>query len=583
MPFDAQTGLHTSPYPDAELPSQPLSIFHFVFGGRDGGFERSSASENPLWLIEANTGRKVTRDDAYHRTLDVARAFQARGVKDGDAVVVFSPNHVDYGPWVWGAFRQGAVVCCANPGYTAEELAHQLRIVNAAHAVKTILVQPGAVYTAVKACKKSGLPSELIVTVGSPKSVEGFTVLDDLVKSTQNHPLPSEVFLKTEEARTKVALLLFSSGTTGLPKAVAIPHSSVVVNVLQIAQHWKCTSFLTPYNQETGEGDVVMACLPFFHAYGLIVILHAVLFAGHPAVVLNRFVFPDFLAAIERYRVSQLYLVPPMLVALVKLDLTKRYDLSSMRIVGAGAAPVTEETFASFQAKFPGVKTGGGFGMTETATLIALMDPSFPGGFPGASAGVLLPIVQAKIVSPDGKALPPGEVGELLIRSPANALGYLNNEAATRETFDLEGFVHSGDACYLDANGLLFVVDRIKELIKVSAYQVAPAELEGHLLTHEDVQDVCVIGIPHERTGEAPKAYIALTPSAASRLANDPSAHSALIASIKQFVLDHKVKYKALAEVEIVDSIPKTPSGKLLRKDLRTLHAKKSKMEKAKM
>jgi len=181
------------------------------------------------------------------------------------------------------------------------------------------------------------------------------------------------------------------------------------------------------------------------------------------------------------------------------------------------------------------------------------------------------------VVSSDGKLQGPGEIGELLSRSPSNALGYLGNEKATKETFDNDGFVHTGDEVYIDRDGWVFVVDRIKELIKVSGFQVAPAELEGHLLGHPFVQDVCVIGVPDDRTGEKPKAFVALTPEASAQIERDPSQAGRIATSIKDFVRQHKVHYKALKEVQFISAIPKTASGKLLRKDLRILHAKAQK------
>ncbi|GAA6016496.1 hypothetical protein JCM10207_002817 [Rhodosporidiobolus poonsookiae] len=609
MPFDPQTGIHSSPFPSIALPDKPLSVYDFLFDAATPystakhAYQRAAVAEDALWLVDATSPKTYTFKQAHQRTLDLARAFHARGLKDEDAVVLFSPNDVEYGPCLWACFRQGGIVSCANPSYQPEELAHQMKTVNSHHPVKRVLVHPGAVETAVLACEQSGVSSEKIVLIGPPTSrgdspantkplKQGFPTLDDLIQDSRDAPTPPKVSLTAENARTKLALLSFSSGTTGLPKAVSIPHYSVVVNVLQACQHWKLTSTNRP-------GDIAMGCLPFYHIYGLVVVLHGSLYQNIPVVVLPKFTFDGFLDAIQRHRISLLYMVPPMVVLLVKQALTEKYDLSSVRVAMAGAAPLTDDTITAFRAKFPQIPVGQGYGMTETCTIVSLLDISYKGGFPGSSAGALVcnidmalevsltipepPPYRAKIVSPDGKLLPPGEVGELWSRSPSNALNYLGNEKATKETFDDDGFVHTGDECKIDEDGLLYVVDRIKELIKVSGFQVAPAELEGHLLGHPDVQDVCVIGVPDEKRGEAPKAFVVLTPSTSARLKADKSAYAGLVDSIKKHVTDHKIKYKALGEVEFLEAIPKTPSGKLLRKDLRALHAKTAKKAQAKM
>ncbi|GAA6026983.1 hypothetical protein JCM8097_006015 [Rhodosporidiobolus ruineniae] len=597
MPYDAATGLYTSNWPDVALPDQPHSLFSFLFSSEpystaSNAYRRSSCKDR-LWLVDSTSGRSYTYRQALKRTLDLSRAFSSRGVGDGDAVVVFSLNDIDYGPCLWATARLGGVSSCANPAYTASELAHQIRTAHAAHPVKLILVHPNSIETAVKACEESGVSSEVILLMRStPEQLsnveplaDGFSSIDAVISSTADEPVPPEVLIKPEEARTKLALLSFSSGTTGLPKAVAIPHYAVIANILQGAQAWDKSGSFAPYNATQKTGDVVMAVLPFFHIYGLVVVLHTSLYQNQCVVVLPQFTFTTFLETIQRHRVSILFLVPPIVIMLVK-QATDGYNLSSLRMTMTGAAPLTEETLTAFHDKFPKVTTGQGYGMTETCTLISLFEPNYPGGFPGGSAGSLVPNLTVKVVSPEGKLLPPNEIGELWSRSPSNALGYLNNDKATKETFDDEGFVHTGDEVRIDEKGHLYVVDRIKELIKSSGFQVAPAELEGHLLAHEDVQDVAVIGIPDEKRGEAPMAFIVLSPSTAARLSRsrDPSsAKSALVALLKKHVTDHKIKYKALAEVEFVEAIPKTQSGKLLRRDLRTLHAKKTKGEKAKM
>ncbi|GAA5901354.1 hypothetical protein JCM8208_001774 [Rhodotorula glutinis] len=598
MPFDQHTGIYTRDLPKVALPQQALSIYDFLFAPKAAAFEGSSGArlERPdptgrTWLIDAASSRQYTFEQTRTRTDDLARAFHAKGLKAGETVLVFSPNDLDYGPVIWGAFRQGGIVSAANPSYLPDELALQIEIVNKHHPVRFLVVHPDSIETAVKACEKSGLSTKMIVLIRSPSDspantkslASGFPTLDDLVSASSDKPLPPKFSLKQDEVKTRLAFLSFSSGTTGVPKAVMIPHYAVISNVLQDALHWSKSNNFVPYDAKKKQGDVVMGCLPFYHIYGLVVILHHSIWQNTPVVIHSKFDPRLFLQSISDHRITTLYLVPPQVIFMVKQDdLVKQFDLSSVRMVMAGAAPLTDETISAFRKRFSHVAIGQGYGMTESSTIISTMDASHD--FPGASAGYLLPNVEAKIVSPEGKALPPKQVGELLARMPSIALGYLNNDKATKETFDDEGFLHTGDEGYIDEHSRLFITDRIKELIKCSGFQVAPAELEGHLLAHEDVQDVCVIGVPDDRKGEVPKAYVVVSPGAASRIkSGGSSAESALVDSIKKFVSDHKIKYKWLAEVEFIDTIPKTPSGKLLRRDLRTLHAQKTKTQKEKL
>ncbi|GAA5840411.1 hypothetical protein JCM5353_004395 [Sporobolomyces roseus] len=574
MPFDSKTGIHTGPFPPCKLPDEPLSIFEFLFPK-----DKEPDNFRP-WILDATSDLQLTKKQACDRTLDLAKAFHKKGIRESTCSVIFSPNAVDYGPCLWANFRQGGIVSAANPSYNASELGHQLRLVQSHYPVKLLLCHPESIVEGVKACEEAKLDSRIIVLMkagGSDNQLaKGFPTLDDIINESKNDKIPPQVFIKKEEARTKLALLSFSSGTTGLPKAVEIPHFALIANVLQASSHWDATSPFKSYDAKSKTGDVVLACLPFYHIYGLVVVLHGSLYMDLPLVILPKFTLPAFCDSISRFRVSILFVVPPMIVMLVKQDVSQ-YDLSCVRLTMAGAAPLTDETVKAYLKKFPHSVCGQGYG---TSTIVSLIDANYRGGFPPSSAGVLVPNIEAKIVSPEGKLLGPNEIGELWSRGPSNALGYLGNEKATQETFDSERFVHTGDECKIDENGLLFVVDRIKELIKSSGYQVPPAELEGHLLSHPDVQDVAVIGIPDEQRGEAPKAFVVPSTAWSSSKSNS---EAALIEALKKYVTDHKIKYKALSEVELIDAIPKTPSGKLLRKDLRVRHAQSVKNRKEKL
>ncbi|KAM0792414.1 hypothetical protein ACM66B_005092 [Microbotryomycetes sp. NB124-2] len=582
MPFDPKTGIYATKDKITVPLGMTIPDFMFDHDGEQGAAPRRPARQGSTWLIDSKTGRTLTFEDCKRRTESIARAFHSVGLGEDDTLLVFSQNDVDYPTSVWAAHRLGAIVSCANPSYTADELKYQIQIVHEHNPVKILLVHPTGLLAGVEALDKSSIPSATIVLMCEPDDstdpkaadvAKNYRTLDDLIAELQSLDLPPKKRLTDQESRTKTAFYIFSSGTTGLPKAVRIPHKALIANVLQAHAHWARTMPFTPYDSKTKKGDVVLGVLPFYHIYGLVVVIHLSLFCATPIVVMNKFTLPAFLDGIQRYRISTLYVVPPMAILLIKND-TSKYDLSSVTRLMAGAAPLTAETASAISRKFPKWTFGQGYGQTETCTIVTLFDATAPGGFPGGSAGMLVPSIEAKIVSPEGKALPPGEVGELWSRSPSNAIEYLGNEKSTKETFDAEGFVHTGDECKIDENDWLFIVDRIKELIKVNGYQVAPAELEGHLLEHPDVQDVCVIGIPDERAGERPKAYVQLSSAAQERVSRGEGKQ--VEDSIKQHVSKHKINYKHLGEVEFLEAIPKTPSGKLLRKDLRKRHAETS-------
>ncbi|KAI0943774.1 hypothetical protein AcW1_002857 [Taiwanofungus camphoratus] len=318
--------------------------------------------------------------------------------------------------------------------------------------------------------------------------------------------------------------------------------------------------------------------------------MHFSLFYGGTIVVIPKFNFVEMLKSIERHRINYLSVVPPMVVLLCKASrptrdsvlstdvafafagtqhpAVKDYDHSSLRSLTCGAAPLSAELTRQLAERFPNISIGQGYGMTETSTTVAFPQSDQKIGTLG-SAGRLIPGIVARVVKPDGTLAGYGEPGQLVVRGPAMALGYLNNEEATKETF-VDGWVHTGDEVIINKGAELFIVDRIKELLKVRGYQVAPAELEGHLLDHPDVSDVCVVGVPDDYSGELPLAFVVPSLAALERIQKDPAEADKIRAALAKHVADAKVHYKRLAGgVVFLDAIPKNPSGKLLRRVLR--------------
>ncbi|KZP31130.1 acetyl-CoA synthetase-like protein [Athelia psychrophila] len=370
------------------------------------------------------------------------------------------------------------------------------------------------------------------------------------------------------EAKTKIGFYCFSSGTTGRPKAVAISHYALVANVIQAACMTRLGDPTLPEeDRRYRAGDIASGILPLFHIYGLVVNLHQMLFSGMSVVLMPKFAFEPFLASIVSHRITHLMLVPPMIVLLCKHPASTKYDLSSVRAVWSGAAPLTSEIVQRLAARLPGAMIGQGYGMTETATTVSSMrlgQKVTTGG-----AGALIPGVRARVIKADGSLAKVGETGELVVTGPSMALRYANNAEASRDTF-VDGWVRTGDEVRFDETGELWIVDRLKELIKVRGFQVAPAELEGHLLDHPLVTDACVVPIPHEYSGEVPLAFVVPHPSVAQKIKADPKHAEEVKLQLAQHVKDAKTRYKWLeGGVEFIDEIPKTTSGKLLRRVLR--------------
>ncbi|KAF5382321.1 hypothetical protein D9757_008482 [Collybiopsis confluens] len=521
---------------------------------------------NP-WLIEDKTGRQIGLDEINSRTFGLANTLKTRyDIGVDDVVLLFSRNHIDYPIAIWAVHRLGGIVSGANPDFQAGELLYQIQISKA----KLIIVHPEALETATSAARSAGMPLDriLVFDIGSKRNPQGFRSVSAAVR--EGLAQPRQFSEPVIDARTKLAFLSFSSGTTGKPKGVAIPHYSVIINAIQMAVHHKIFQEYAPWHERRFRpGDVAIAVLPFYHIYGLVLNLHFMLYSRISLVVVERFNFEDMLRSISQYHISHLMLVPPQIILLCKNpDVVRRYNLSSVRFIMTAAAPVTNETAEELFRAFPEAHIGQAYGMTETCTACTVFSIENRRGIPGG-AGKLMPGIRARIVKPDGSLGTYDEVGELWIWSPSNALGYYNNEKATKETF-IHGWVRTGDEARIDRNLEVWVLDRIKEIMKVRGFQVAPAELEGCILSHPDVNDACVVGIPDDYSGEVPLAFVVLNELAAKRGQRSEAEATNIRCSIQKHVADNKVYYKQLSGgVEFVPSIPKNPSGKLLRRLLR--------------
>ncbi|KAH8825181.1 phenylacetyl-CoA ligase [Flagelloscypha sp. PMI_526] len=527
------------------LPSIPtnLTIPQFILDSHHPS--RPPRPADAPWLIHDKTGDKIHLNEIRVRVSALANGLHTKlGISNNDVVVLFSPNHVDWPICLWAIHRLGAVASPANPAYTPSELLHQLTLTNA----KAIIVHPNNVATVTEAAKMYGkLTPERILVLGESGTEKLIAHGKSIPKSYQ------EPVLKEGEARTKLAVLSFSSGTTGKPKAVAIPHYAFIANVIQAAAH-------NAVNTKAGKckpGDVAIAVLPFYHIYGLVLNMHFLFFSGLTIVPIEKFNFEEMLKSITRHKITHLLHHP----------LARNHDLSSVKWIMTGAAPLTEELNAQLVERFPQASVGQGYGMTESSTVVSMFSPHRPQGIPGSS-GTIVPGVQMRILKEDGTYGGYGDVGELILKSPSLALGYYGNEQATKETF-VDGWLRTGDQARIDTDHEVWIVDRLKEIMKVKGFQVAPAELEGCLLDHKDVADVCVVGIPDDYSGELPLAFVLPTVNAQKLMKSSSHAAQEIANDIKKHIAVNKVAYKHLSEVHFVDEIPKNPSGKLLRRILR--------------
>jgi acyl-CoA synthetase (AMP-forming)/AMP-acid ligase II len=514
------TMIFRSPHADVHIPDVP---FHrFVL-------HRAEKLKAMPALIDAETDRILTYGDLARDVCRLAGALAARGMRKGDVFALMLPNVPEFATAFFGVLAAGGVITTLNPLYTADEIAHQLEDSGA----KYLLTLPQLFDKAAVAAATQ--PLREIFVVGETVGVTPFSAL----LAVDCTP-PSVDFNPSED----LAVLPYSSGTTGKPKGVMLTHANLVAGVLAVA---------TAVPHEVG--TIGLAVLPFFHIAGMVCILHNALYLGGTLVLMRRFEPESFLRTIQEYRIEVASLVPPIVVLLAKHSIVENYDLSSLKLVTSGAAPLGADMQSACQSRL-GTPVIQGYGMTEAAGLTHGSVEASNTNKAG-SVGPCSPNTRCKIVDTlTGSELGPKEQGELWLRSPQLMKGYLNNPEATAECLDRDGWYHTGDIGYADEDGYFYIVDRLKELIKYKGFQIAPAELEALLLTHPAIVEAAVIPSPDERAGEVPKAFL-VTRSPVS------------VEEVLNFVAARVAPYKKIRRVEFVENLPKSPAGKLLRRVLR--------------
>jgi acyl-CoA synthetase (AMP-forming)/AMP-acid ligase II len=479
-------------------------------------------------LIDGPTGRKVSYSELADSIAIAAHNLAQRGFKKGDVFGILSPNCPEYAIAFHAVATLGGIVTPINPLYTKHEIAHQLKDSGA----RFLATVPGCAEKAVEAVQH-GLIEEVFVFGTTPGATPFDSLLVDNGRAEQVEIDP----------RKDLIALPYSSGTTGLPKGVMLTHHNLVANICQM--EGLC------YFYET---DTLICVLPLFHIYGLVVVLNMGLYSGSTIVLMPRFDLESFLQAVQDYEVTLAHLVPPIVLALSKHPIVDNYRLPNLKTIFSGAAPLGEDLTRACMDRL-GITVRQGYGMTETSP-VTHSSPAPPLDIKFGSVGVPAPNTECKIIDLEtGAPLGPGEKGEVCVRGPQVMIGYLNNPEATALTIDAEGWLHTGDIGYVDEDGHFFIVDRAKELIKYKGLQVAPAELEAVLLAHPSVADAAVIPYPDDEAGEVPKGIIVL---------KEPIEPQALL----EFVAERVAPHKRIRHLEFVDKIPKSPSGKILRRVL---------------
>ncbi|HVQ39401.1 MAG TPA: AMP-binding protein [Pyrinomonadaceae bacterium] len=484
-------------------------------------------------LIDGPTGRTYTYGQLPAYISRLAAGFARHGLRQGDVLAIYSPNLPEYPLAFHAAATLGVVTTMVPPLFTDEEITRHLTDSGA----KYLLTIPPLMQKASAVAQATGISK--VFVIGEAAGAIPFASLLKLGDG------PASVRIDPQE---DIAVLPYSSGTTGFPKGVMLTHRNLVSMLRQMEG-----------TQAFSQDDQLICVVPMYHLYGLHIVVNLGLSLGATIVTLPRYELDQFLGVLAQYEITVAPLVPPLVLALARAPQVDHHDLSQLKVIHCGAATLTDNIAISCQQRL-GCEVRYGYGLTEVSPLSHASLPDPETHRPG-SVGYCLPNTEAKIVDYKSAAeLGPNEEGEIWVRGPQVMKGYLGNESATAEMIDPDGWLRTGDIGYCDEEGRLFVVDRLKELIKTNGRQVAPAELEAVLLLHPYVADAAVVGSPDEGAGEVPKAFVVLKNEENGQEVTD---------EIIEFVAARVAPYKRIRSVEFVSEIPKSPAGKILRRVLK--------------
>ncbi|WPH01596.1 Hypothetical protein R9X50_00444400 [Acrodontium crateriforme] len=542
-----------SPYPTVHIPE--VDLWEFIFDRND----RPADGQTIYRSCDGN--RHYTFGDVKAAATAFGQGLITRwNWKQGDVLNIYAPNDVDFGPIVYGVLYAGGIVSPANPAYSVDELSFQLSNSGSRAIVTTKTFLPQAL----KAAAMSGIERSKVLLLGTDRDQQAQHWTEIQPEHGSRGPLRCKV-----KPTTDLAFLVYSSGTTGLPKGVMLSHHNIVADLCMIHG-----SVGTSYRSED---DKILGVLPFFHIYGLTGLVHQPLHRGIELVVMPAFDLKVFLESIQTHKITFLYVAPPVIVRLSRDEMVSKYDLSSVKMITSGAAPLTKELIDSVHRRL-NLKINQAYGLSETSPMTHTQ-PWDEWYSSVGSVGKMFPNMTAKYMSPDEKETQAGEPGELWLAGPNVFLGYWKNDEATKNAIinvDRRRYFKTGDVGFLDTNNNFYITDRVKELIKYKGWQVAPAELEGKLMDHPLVNDVAVIGIEdRENHTEIPRAYIVHSKRGAD--AGDTTTglpkgkqSEADAEEIIKWTASKVANHKRLrGGVRFIDEIPKSAAGKILRRVLK--------------
>ncbi|EAL65024.2 4-coumarate-CoA ligase [Dictyostelium discoideum AX4] len=533
----------TSKYPNIIIPEKPIP--HLIL-------KHIRYKPDQVLLVDGLTFKEYSSHFVADTIEKVACGLNKLNIKKGDVLGVILPNLPEYVPIFHGTLLMGGITSLVNPDYTIEELSHTLATVSPRYLAVTL-----AVYEKIKNDLKRVFPSvEKVILVDiagqTLKEIDQLTLSSDGIVMSFNQLTNNngkDYPIVRIDLTKDTAIIPFSSGTTGLFKGVCLSHYNLVSNTYQTQ-----TIETSTYKKN----DSVIGVLPFFHSFGLMLHIMLMVKQGYRIVTLPKFEPVRFLELIKKYKVAMSFIVPPIAIMFAKSPIVDKFDLSSLRTLFCGAAPLGSEIEDLIKERFKGrLVIKQGYGATELSPC-CFVTPN--GLVKSGSSGTLLPNLLAKIISSEtGENLGMGEKGEICIKGPNVMLGYYNNEKATNEVIDKDGFLKTGDIGYVDEDGYFFIIDRSKELIKCKGFQVPPAELEALLLSHPKVADACVVGLSKGDMGEVPRGFVVIKQ-------NESLTEKELLDWAHPKIANYK---HFRGGIFFIPAIPKSATGKLLRKNLK--------------
>lgn len=531
--YSPETGIYSSKHPPIPLPADPfLDVVSFIF---------SHHNHNGLTaLIDSSTGFSISYAKILPLVKSVASGLSNMGIKQGDVVLLLLPNSIHFPIVFLGVLYLGGIVSTMHP--LSSELEVKQRIVDCNACIAFVELEKVGKF------QPLGIP-----VIGVPENVNLDEKSNDFEAFYMLVYSKGDLGVKPVIRQQDTAAIMYSSGTTAASKGVVLTHRNFI-SMVELFVKFEASQY-----EYSSTDNVYLAVLPMFHIYGLSLFVVGLLSLGSSIVVMRKFDVSEMVKVIDRYGVTHFPVVPPILTALTRTAKgVCGNSLKCLKLVSCGAAPLFGKTIQDFVEVLPHVDFIQGYGLTES-TAVGTRGLNTEKFQKYSSIGLLAPNIEAKVVDwITGALLPPGGSGELWIRGPGVMKEYLNDGEATALTIDKDGWLHTGDVVYADHDGYLYVVDRLKEIIKYKGFQIAPADLEAVLISHCEILDAAVIPVVDKECGEIPVAFVVKRQG--SMLTQE---------AIINYVAEQVAPYKKVRKVIFTQSIPKSAAGKILRRELR--------------